>query len=218
MKFEKPSSKAKYKFCIPIAAVIIVVVCMCCLTPDEKFRLNPEPEVPYMSMAADDFIWENSISAGFLLPTKNNVSYSASMPKLQCNIEISEIGNITVPGVGEKQRIISSIDLGANVMPNSILHSLHLSRTQSLAGVSKSITSGAYFEDISRGTKYATEQLKKYPSNVSIIFCGENMGFCSPSEFTGIISDTKWISDSDFRSIKFLRVKNFTREYPQNFY
>ncbi|MDR1413515.1 MAG: hypothetical protein LBI56_01065 [Puniceicoccales bacterium] len=203
------------KFHIPLIASAVVVACMCCLSPEKKVRLIPESPIPYVSMEMDDFYLEDSISAGFFLPTKNNANYSAAMPKLQCNTEVEEIGNVNIFESGEKHRIIEEIDLCQSVMANGILDRLNLSVTQNLADVHKLVADGTCFEDILNGTEYEAEQLEKYSAGASIICYGQEMIFCSPSEFTEVISESKGIPNGN---VKLLRLKNPANEFHQSFY
>ncbi|MDR1457667.1 MAG: hypothetical protein LBI47_02340 [Puniceicoccales bacterium] len=203
-------SRRKYDFISLLISVVFVVLCILCITPDETISLKKQTNVPYISAVKGNPCIEQSFSAGVFLPTIHNVHCRASMPTLECAMEVLEVRSINVFNGREKSSIVSAIDLLQNTMPYNILSDINISEVRALADMDLNVaTNGIFCENIMTGDRCNLNgQNIDGESNILLCKIGD-MVFSSPGEFSQILPVKGNFLDDGLGGTKFLRLKPF---------
>jgi hypothetical protein len=153
---------------------------------------------------------EQSFSAGFFLPTLHNVHCRASMPTLECAMEVLDVRSINVFNGREKIPIVSAIDLLQNAISYNILSDIHISKVCALTDTDLNVaTTGIFCENIMTGDRYNGNGQNIDGEN-SVLLCKiGDMVFSSPSEFSQVLPAKENFLDDGLGDTKFLRLKSF---------
>ncbi|MDR1432778.1 MAG: hypothetical protein LBI61_00330 [Puniceicoccales bacterium] len=210
-----PSGSGIRNLIAAAVAIAAVALGMLCIAPDEVVRMRNTANVPRISIVGHDAAGERSVSAGFFLPTDRNVNCRASVPKLQCDVDAEDIGNVTVFAVGDRARIISAIDADSDARADNILMEIHLSPWQNLESIALAIKGGSFLEDAATAARYGMKRCVKFAGARSIMCIKSgDMILSSPSEFAEIAQQAGCFAEDDGRCEKLLSVGNFRKTFP----
>jgi hypothetical protein len=191
-------------------AVVMIFLCSVIIKPDPKITFNiPKPK-PRVSLINDSPHPEQSISAGFFLPTEHNVNHRANMPTLAYDSEGIDTGSIKIFNVGDGFAILSKLDPFPNILMNNILSSICLSEIKNFSPVNLSTENNiAHLEDLASGESISVSQehCPKMCQDMSVLVSNRgNMPIVSPNELAAVVLNASAGQQVD-EIVEFFRLK-----------
>jgi hypothetical protein len=187
-----------------IFAVIVVLACPFFVKPISMPLPNLPANVPYVEIVTDSLPVKQSISAGFFLPTENNVCLRPAMPRLAYEGGVADGGNIRIFMPWEREQIIASFDPLTDVMSANILGPTCITGVKSLREKILPISRDrTFFENVLNGGILVVPKAVEGETVDGILVLKKGgMTLVSPNELTEVFADTENFG-SDDDGIKF---------------
>jgi hypothetical protein len=164
------------------AAVVFVALCAISVTSRVSVCSDGDGPPPYISLVDGNFSGEVGISAGFSIPTNENVRFHATVPHPEYDIGVVDIRTINVFREGDRTQIVANIDLLSDVMDDNAIGEMFLSAGKNLAKMDISIGADrTEMEDLITGNRHFFSFPRECAADGSAIALKSgNMIFLSP--------------------------------------
>ncbi|MDR2737754.1 MAG: hypothetical protein LBB18_02315 [Puniceicoccales bacterium] len=184
MKVGKCKADLGRGFIAAVVAVVSVVSCALCVAPNGKVCVTSKADSPFVFLVSEcSRDVEHGVSAGFFLPTDENISFRATVPAPQYDIGVVDIRTLNVFREGDRAQIVANIDSLAGVATDNIVNAVHLSESMDFIDSNVSIrTDGTEVENILTGDRFFVNFPDAVDGGTSTVAHKiGNMVFSSPS-------------------------------------
>jgi hypothetical protein len=165
-----------------LISAAFALLCVLCVTPGAKPLRMAEHSTPYVSFADDGDGIERGTSAGFFVPTAENVTLRVSMPTLKYDIGPVDAHTVSVFRDTDRQQIVGELHPMDDVMSDNILGPIHISAVRNLSDVYV-YEDRPQLENILSGDRFSVGGPLEVKGGFHLLFCKiGNFWFSSPAE------------------------------------